>query len=187
MVNLQTAVEYRVITDDSIIPMTKNSNNPSSSSETFFMIQVRVQQFLKYLPEEGDSIMEAPDCPLTVKSFYLPSDAVIHDDAADDIIYKILCSVDVPLYSMVPIIRGVSSFARKLMSEAANLGRPLIPIVLGIAVITWDPTDAVTAHQRKFEQEPTAKRQSKDERRYRVCLTPVLGIRYKEEIKLCNF
>ncbi|OIT33006.1 hypothetical protein A4A49_18186 [Nicotiana attenuata] len=184
MVNLQTAVEYRVITDDSIIPMTKKYSNIPSSSETFFMIQVRVQQFLKYLPEEGDSIMEAPDCPLTVKSFYLPSAAVIHDD---DSIYEILCSVDVPLYSMVPIIRGVSSFARKLMSEAANLGRPLIPIVLGITVITWDPTDAVTAHQRKFEQEPTAKRQSKDERRYRICLTPVLGLRYKEEIKLCNF
>lgn len=181
MVNLQTSVEYRVITDDSIIPRTKNSNNPSS--ETFFMIQVRVQQFLKYLQEEGDSIMEAPDSPLTVKSFYLPSDAVMHDD---DSIYEILCSVGVPLYSMVPIIRRVSSFARNLMSQPTNFGRPLIPIVLGIAIITWDPTDAVTAHQRKFgeiEEEPTAKRQSKDERRYRVCLTPVLGIRYRAEVQ----
>lgn len=54
-----------------------------------------------------------------------------------------------------------------MMSQPDNLGRPLLPIVVGIEVNTGDPRDAEIAYERKFgqrleimeEEKPMDKRQ----------------------------
>lgn len=37
-----------------------------------------------------------------------------------------------------------------MMSQPANLNRPLLPIVIGIAVNRWDPKDGTVLHEKKF-------------------------------------
>ncbi|WMV21513.1 hypothetical protein MTR67_014898 [Solanum verrucosum] len=158
----QTFNEFKVWTDDFIIPKDINlktiinNNNPSTSP--FFLIEIRVQEFVQYLSEKGDSIEEEPRGPFMVESFYLSSNAMI-----DDSLCEILSSIGVPLHRMSPIITEISSFGRSMMSLPANSGRPLLPIVLLIAVNSWDPTSRGAAEKR-------------------VCLTPFLGIRYKVDV-----
>ncbi|KAG5618250.1 hypothetical protein H5410_018074 [Solanum commersonii] len=98
------------------IPQTFNEfktiiNNPSTSP--LFLIEIHVQEFVQYLSKNGDSIEEEPRGPFMVESFYLSSHAMI--GAPDDNLCEILSSI-------------------------ANSGRPVLPIVLLIAVNSWDPT-----------------------------------------------
>ncbi|KAL3374640.1 hypothetical protein AABB24_006228, partial [Solanum stoloniferum] len=98
----QTFNEFKVWTDDFIIPKDINNNNPSTSP--FFLIEIRVQEFVQYLSEKGDSIEEEPRGPFMVQSFYLSSNAMI-----DDSLCEILSSIGVPLHRMSPIITEISS------------------------------------------------------------------------------
>ncbi|KAH0690416.1 hypothetical protein KY290_018653 [Solanum tuberosum] len=163
----QTFNEFKVWTDDFIIPNDNNLktiiNNPSTSP--LFLIEIRVQEFVQYLSKNGDSIEEEPRGPFMVESFYLSSHAM--KGAPDDSLCEILSSIGVPLHRMSPIITEISSFGRRMMSLPANSGRPLLPIVLLIAVNSWDPTPRGAAERIKDE---------------RVCLTPFLGIRYKVHV-----
>ncbi|KAH0686218.1 hypothetical protein KY285_019076 [Solanum tuberosum] len=161
--------EFKVWTDDFIIPKSINLKsiiNPSTSQ--LFLIEIRIQEFVQYLSKKGDSIVEEPRGPFITESYYLPSNAMIRDNAApDDSLCEILSSIGVPLHRMLPIITKLSAFARTMMSLPANLGRPLLPIVLGIAINSWDPRGSTITHERIKHE--------------RVCLTPFLGIRYKVE------
>ncbi|TMW80326.1 hypothetical protein EJD97_021389 [Solanum chilense] len=159
--------EFEVWTDDFIIPKYINLKSIiNSSTSPLFLIEIRIQEFVQYLSKKGDSIVEVHlSC---TESYYLPSNAMIRDNAApDDSLCEILSSVGLPLHRMLPIIWELSSFARTMMSLPANLGRPLLPIVLGIAINHWDPKSSTITHQRIKHE--------------RVCLTPFLGIRYKVE------
>ncbi|WMV21496.1 hypothetical protein MTR67_014881 [Solanum verrucosum] len=91
----QTFNEFKVWTDDFIIPKDINlksiinNNNPSTSP--LFLIEIRVQEFVQYLSEKGDSIEEEPRGPFMVQSFYLSSHAMI--GAPDDSLCEILSSI----------------------------------------------------------------------------------------------
>ncbi|KAK4339019.1 hypothetical protein RND71_040481 [Anisodus tanguticus] len=93
MENLQTTYEFKVWTNDFIIPKEINlksiiNNKPSTTS--LVLIELRVQEFL--LLEKGHSIVEEPRGPFAVISFCLLRNAVIHDDAAGDSLCEILSS-----------------------------------------------------------------------------------------------
>ncbi|KAG5618225.1 hypothetical protein H5410_018049 [Solanum commersonii] len=61
--------------------------------KNLFLIEIRVQEFVQYLSEKGDSIEEEPRGPFMVESFYLSSTAMI-----DDSLCEILSSiVGIPL------------------------------------------------------------------------------------------
>lgn len=165
MENLLTTYEFQFWTDDFIIPNTINLNNNPSTSP-FFLIEFRIQEFVQYLPEGGDSTVEEPRGPFIVKSFFLPSNAVIGDD--DNNICEILSYLGVPLHRMPPTVIGdISSFAQSMMAQPANFGRPLLPIVVAIEVYTCNPRDLEIAHQRKYGFIPEIEEEDKpmDKRR----------------------
>ena len=149
--------EFEVWTDDFIIPKYLNLKSIiNSSTSPLFLIEIRVQEFVQYLSKKGDPIVEEPRGPFITESYYLPSNAMIRDNAApDDSLCEILSSVGLPLHTMLPIIWELSSFARTMMSLPANSG-------LGIAINHWDPKGSTITHQRIKHE--------------RVCLTPFLGI-----------
>ncbi|WMV20240.1 hypothetical protein MTR67_013625 [Solanum verrucosum] len=75
--------EFKVWTDDFIIPKSINLKsiiNPSTSQ--LFLIEIRIQEFVQYLSKKGDSIVEEPRGPFITESYYLPSNAMIRDNAA---------------------------------------------------------------------------------------------------------
>ncbi|TMW86284.1 hypothetical protein EJD97_021626 [Solanum chilense] len=149
MENLLTTYEFQLWTDDFIIPNNINLNNNLFDSP-LFLIEFRIQEFLRYLPEGGDSIVEEPRGPFTVRSFFLPSNAVIGDADDDNSICETLSYFGVPLHRMPTVIGGISSFARSMVAQTVNFGRPLLPIVVAIEVNTCNPRDLETAHRRKY-------------------------------------
>ncbi|KAG5618228.1 hypothetical protein H5410_018052 [Solanum commersonii] len=144
----QTFNEFKVWTDDFIIPNDNNLktiiNNPSTSP--LFLIEIHA---------------------ISVKEWGFHRGGTSSNAMIDDSLCEILSSIGVPLHRMSPIITEISSFGRRMMSLPANSGRPLLPIVLLIAVNSWDPTPRGAPERIKDE---------------RVCLTPFLGIRYKVDV-----
>ncbi|TMW86283.1 hypothetical protein EJD97_021625 [Solanum chilense] len=136
--------EFKVWTDDFLIPYDINlktiinNNNPSTSP--LFLLEIRVQKFIQYLP----------------------SNAMI--SVRDDSLCEILSSIGVPLHRMSPIITEISSFGRRMISLPANSGRHVLPIILLIAINSWNPTPTDLTEKIKDK---------------RVCLTPFSSIRFK--------